>query len=259
MRDETEDQAEGPTAGVPALIAAAGDAAVRAYRGFVEDAGLSVNTRRVYRGHVRRFCRWAEARGLTLTMIDASHDAAFTAPLSASAANEVRSALRALFGRLVAADVLTANPFPPRRRGPAGGRDPRALAPVIPLAELKQAAHELDPTWEEDSEFFRAGLVALAPAAGGTLDPAAIAAYTGVPEPEVRAYAGRLLANRMWRPDGTVNIDPDDPDGWGTTLIVHVLIALGHVACQPPEAVEEAGPIPADDGRTGMRESTDAP
>jgi hypothetical protein len=165
-----------------------------------------------------------------LGALDGAAWAAFAAGLSPAVAADIRAPVAGLFAHLAAAGVLRSNPLPRGLPGPRPdlGRDLR-------LAELKQAVRELDSTWEEDSEFFRAGLVVLAPAAIDTRDPAAIAAYTGVPEPDVRAYADRLLANRMWRPDGTVNIDPDDPDGWGTTLIVHVLIALGLAEARPTE------------------------
>ncbi len=46
----------------------------------------------------------------------------------------------------------------------------------------------------------------LAPLAVGTMDPTAVAAFTGVAEPLVRGFAARLLAVRAWRPDGKIEV-----------------------------------------------------
>jgi hypothetical protein len=238
-----------PRIAVPEIIRAAGDDAVRAYREFLDDPARSPHTRRVYGVAVRRFLRWAEARGAALRSLTADDWIAFAAGLSPAVAANIRAPVAGLFAHLAAAGVLRSNPLARRLPGPRPDRD-RDLR----LAELKQAVRELDPTWEEDSEFFQAGLVVLAPAAIDTRDPAAISAYTGVPEPEVRAYADRLLANRKWRPDGTVNIDPDDPDGWGTTLIVHVLIALGLAEARPTERGDLIVPLGPDAGPDAAEE-----
>jgi Phage integrase, N-terminal SAM-like domain len=103
---------------VPALVRDAGEAAVRAYREYLSDARLSASTRRVNGQHVRRFCRWAEDRPFTLQSVTAADCAAFATSLSPSFAQDVRSALRGLFRRLVGTGVLAANPLPRDRPGP---------------------------------------------------------------------------------------------------------------------------------------------
>jgi len=223
-------------ADLPEIVRAGGQAAVAAYAAFCDNPGLAPGTRRVYASQARRFLRWAGRRGRTLDTITETDLESYRAELASGksprAATRYLSPVRCLLGELTRA----AGPCPksqPHGREPMLATGPQESS--LSLSELKQAVRELDPTWEEDSEFFRAGLVVLAPAAIDTMDPAAISAYTGVPEPEVRAYADRLLANRMWRPDRTVNLDPNGPDGWGITLIVHVLIALGLAEPRPTD------------------------
>jgi hypothetical protein len=117
---------------VPELVRAAGKPAVRAFREFLEDERLSANTRRVYCGHVRRFCRWAEAQGLPIVLIAPSDIAAYLKPLSSHAATDALSVLRRLFAPIVTAGLLSANPCAPHGR-------PRAyeLADNIPVSWLQ--------------------------------------------------------------------------------------------------------------------------
>src|SRR5262245_58709257 len=99
-----------PSAEVPSLVLSLGDAAVGAYRESLQDASLTSNTRRVYANHARRFCRWAEACGLTLPLILPSDIAVYLKQLSHGAAGDALSSLRCFFAALIAAGVLTKNP-----------------------------------------------------------------------------------------------------------------------------------------------------
>src|SRR5262249_5433550 len=150
---------------------------------------------------------WAESSGLTLTSIDAPALAAYKAELAAATSPQTAEVyfvpVRGVFRALADIGVLAANPCPGGRlngRLPAG--PDRAEEPVS-LEELKQAVRELDD-WEEDSELFQAGLVVLAPGVMETTDPAAVAAFTGVPEPLVHEFAARLRANGVWLPNGKI-------------------------------------------------------
>ena len=61
--------------GVPAIIAAAGEQAVKQYRAYHDLRRPS--TRSAYRSYYRRFFGWAEKRGLSLNDISASDAAEF--------------------------------------------------------------------------------------------------------------------------------------------------------------------------------------
>ena len=212
---------------VPEIIRTAGDDAVRAYREFLADARLSAGTSRVYGGNIRRFFHWAQKRGLALTMIDVDHGAVYTASLSPTSARIAQSALRGVFGHLVAANVLAANPFPPRRRERHWKDGWGVDGPRIPLPELKRIVLKAsaEDAWEEDSEDFHAGLVLLAPLSIGTMDPAAVAAFTGVPETLVKELAGRLIANGIWLSDGKIALSGDD----NLAFMMDVWVALGQL------------------------------
>jgi hypothetical protein len=123
---------------IPELIRAAGEPAARAYRQFLDDATKSPNTRRVYGNHIRRFCRWAEARGLPLMLVAGRDVAAHIESLSRYAASDVVSALRNLFTAMVGAGVLTENPC--GRRWPRAYKGPAPLSPARCTYEL-QALH----------------------------------------------------------------------------------------------------------------------
>jgi hypothetical protein len=141
---------------VPHLIRAGGDDAVRAYREFLDVPTLSTNTRRVYRSHVRQFCRWAEARRLPLTLIAASDIAAYIEPFSSHATYDAVSILRRLFAHLVAAGFLTENPWG-RRGRPRAGKHP-AFGSADRFAWELRALHrelmaDLDERYGDDPAF----------------------------------------------------------------------------------------------------------
>ena len=101
---------------VPEIIRAAGDVAVFASCEFLDDPWLSTNTRRVYGGHVRQFCRWANARRLRLTLIAEYDVAAYIEPFSSHATYDAVTVLRKLFRHLIAAGCLTETPCGRRGR-----------------------------------------------------------------------------------------------------------------------------------------------
>jgi hypothetical protein len=104
MRDEV----------VPSIIRAAGNQAVAAYRSYFEAASRSRNTRRLYASYARRFFEWAERRGLTPEMIDASALAVCRAELAAATSSQTASVylapVRGVFRALAEAGVLAGNP-----------------------------------------------------------------------------------------------------------------------------------------------------
>jgi hypothetical protein len=127
-------------AGIPELILNAGEPAVRAYREFLDDAGLSAGTRRVYGQRVRWFFRGAADRGTTLESVTAADVAAATASLSRSMASDVRSALRCHYRHLVRAAIVDDNPVP---RDPRGGYGPRR-SPAVAHRAAEPAGGEGD-------------------------------------------------------------------------------------------------------------------
>ena len=187
-----------------------------------------------YRSYYRRFFGWAEKRGLSLNDISASDAAEFVGecclPATVSESAQINlSAIRSLFRHFASTGVLASNPLETPhscKMSAAAGRRPR---PSIPLAELKEMVLELDETYAEDEELFQAGLVMLSPLSLRTTDPEAIGRFTGVPLRLVREFAGRLLANDCWSANGKVVVDSDNPDLWGITLRLNVLIAAGMI------------------------------
>jgi hypothetical protein len=99
---------------VPALVRTAGNAAVRAYREYLEPAKWSPRTRRAYEQSIRRFCRWAEGRHQTLEMIAAPDVTAYVAEIGAATtrytATVALTPVRGLFRHLAASGVLPENP-----------------------------------------------------------------------------------------------------------------------------------------------------
>jgi Phage integrase, N-terminal SAM-like domain len=219
---------------LPEIIRAAGKQAVRAYWEYLDDPKWKARTREMYGQHIRRFFRWAARRELTLQSITYASCAEFTASLSAPSAKSILSAVRCLFKHLVTANVLAENPLAPRRPGPRPTVESGDLEPSISLSELKEAVRELGD-WEEDSEFFQAGLVVLAPLSINTMETAAIASFTGVPEPVVREFAARLLESGVWRPDGKIDVWGEEDTGATslgdleiTEVFFDVYIAVGN-------------------------------
>jgi hypothetical protein len=231
---------------IPGIIRAAGDEAVKAYRSYFDDATENPRTRGLYASRARRFFEWAGRRDLTLESIDAPALAAYKAELAAALAPQ-RAApyltpVRGVFRVLADTRVLIGNPCP---KGQPNGREragPLPAEPCISLPELKAAVHELGD-WEEDSRLFQAGLVVLAPVSIGTMDPAAVAAFTGVPESLVREFAARLLASGVWRPDGKLDVWGADEGAISlsdleiTEVFFDVYIAAGHRPEGGPDAV----------------------
>jgi transposase-like protein len=101
--------------------------------------------------------------------------------------------------------------------------------PTTPLAKLKQMVLEIgEPAeWAEGDEDFQAALVMAAPLEIGSMDPAAVSAFTGVPERLVREYAGRLAENGIWLPDGRIAADWWDPEYGNTAFMMDVWVATG--------------------------------
>ena len=129
-------------AAIPAIIRAAGEPAVRAYRAFLDDGRLSANTRRVYVNHVRRFCRWAETCELPLSLIAPFDIAAYLRPFSSHhAAYQALPVLRQFFIPFIAAGVLTSNPCG-RRGWPRADTKP-VMSPERFTWELRKLRREL--------------------------------------------------------------------------------------------------------------------
>jgi hypothetical protein len=55
----------------------------------------------------------------------------------------------------------------------------------------------------------------------------AISRFTGVPEPLVREFAGRLIENGVWRPDGKIGGEWNDPEYGGLAFMLDVWVATG--------------------------------
>ena len=122
---------------------------------------------------------------------------------------------------------------------------PKALKaePTIPLTKLKQMVLEIgEPAeWAEEDEDFQAGLVMVAPLAIGSIDPAAVSAFTGVPKRLVREFAGRLVENGIWLPDGRIAADWSEPDGGNIAFMMDVWVATGDFERGSPQAVTSDG------------------
>jgi hypothetical protein len=230
---------------VPALIAHAGELAVLAYREFLYDPVRTPGTRKNYASYARRFFRWAESRGLSLEAIDAPALAAYAAEIAAAMlpVSIHLTPVRGVLGHLARSGVLPADPCPPGLpNGRGAGAPIHAAAPSIPLSELKRTVLEIGERdgWEEGDQDFQAGLVLLAPASIGTMDPAAVSRFTGVPEAQVREYADRLIANRIWRADGTIALSSDED----LALMMDVWVATGHL--ERTWVPDDEAPPPAD-------------
>lgn len=210
---------------IPNIINAAGDAAVRVYREFLADPKWSSSTRSCYARNAKRFLRWAETHGLTLETIDPPALAVYAAEIAATqsshAATVYLTSVYGVLGRLVSAGVLATDPCPKHRQN---GR-------TLPLAELKRIVLEIgkDDGWQEGDESFQAGLVLIAPLSITTMDPMAVSQFTGVPEPLVREFAGRLIENGVWRPDGKLAVQWNDPENGNLAFMMDVWVAMGEL------------------------------
>jgi hypothetical protein len=243
---------------VPQIVRAAGDDAVRAYQEFLNDPVRATTTRKLYRLYAGRFFRWAESRGMNLETITAESLSAYAAEIAAAKsqleATIYLTPVRGALGHLARSGVLATDPCP---KGQPNGRGTQTMlngpAPSIPLSELKRMVLEAgtEDGWEEGVEEFEAGLVILAPFSIGTRDPAAVAAYTGVPEPLVREFAERLIANGIWRPDGKIGANWFDPEYGDFAFMLDVFVALGDLercpAAEDDAAQAEAETVAAGD------------
>jgi len=99
---------------VPALIAAAGDAAGWRYVEFFTANIRNPNTRRAYARACGRFFAWCEGRGLTLTTIRPHDVATYIETLqqthSAPGVKQQLAAVRMLFDWLITGQVAPSNP-----------------------------------------------------------------------------------------------------------------------------------------------------
>ncbi len=113
---------------VPGMIAAAGEPAVVAYRAFFDDPSRSPATCKLYRRRAGAFFRWAESRGLTLALIDASALAAYAAEIASTRSQHESitylTPVRGVLDRLALAGILPGNPCPP---GQPNGRKTRDM------------------------------------------------------------------------------------------------------------------------------------
>jgi hypothetical protein len=111
---------------IPAIIRAAGDDAVRAYREFLDDPKWSPRTQSAYRQSIGRFLRWAAPRGLSLEAVTGADLSAYAAEIAAQSSPQAASVsltgVRGLLRHLASSGVLANNPFP---RDPRGGHGPQ--------------------------------------------------------------------------------------------------------------------------------------
>jgi transposase-like protein len=162
--------AAGNAAGIPAIIAAAGEEAIRAYREYLEDPGRSCNTRANYRHYCRRFLDWAAEHGLTLRTITRESIAAYRDEIAARySMNHARiflTPVRGVFWELATAGVLGESPFDrpePLRRQRHTSRPPADGFPLLRLmamlANMEEQSLEVvlndDETAENLLEFVR--------------------------------------------------------------------------------------------------------
>jgi hypothetical protein len=99
---------------VPAIVEAAGDAAVASYQTFFYESGFSKNTCKIYVGNARGFFRWAENRELRLESIKGNDVAAYASEVrarsSAQTAYVSLTPVRGLFRQFVRQGVLAHDP-----------------------------------------------------------------------------------------------------------------------------------------------------
>ena len=184
-----EIEKRGGTPDVPHLIRAGGEWAVLAYREFLDNPNWSAAKRTVSRNVLGRFCRWAEARGLTLESISASEVKAYFAE---TPEERYLVPVGDLLRRLAAAGVVTGKPV--RRK--AMRKKATAVPEIIRAAGERAVAayREIldDPKWSAGTRrlygrrarrFFR-----WAEARGLTLETIAGA--------DAAAYAAEIAARR---------------------------------------------------------------
>ena len=243
---------------VPAIIRAAGERAVTAYQEFLNNRKWSPNTLKIYGQRARRFLRWAEGRGLTLESIGKAEIAAYaTEVANGKSPHEsivYMTPVRGFFSQLVAAGVLTENPCATARQVSRQQAGSSFREPTIPLSELKRIVLEIgkEDGWMEGSEDFQAGLVMIAPLSIKTMDPSVLSRFTGVPEPVVREFADRLIADGIWRPDGKIAGDWFDAEGGNFAFMLDVWVAIGDLE-RGPAGEDNAATADAAPGSAGCR------
>jgi hypothetical protein len=164
---------------------------------------------------------------LALAEIRAGHVESFFAdtPWKASTISFYFHSLKKLFGHLEVDRVVERSPFAelPTPRLPR-------KATSKALKRLKAFLLELDG-YDESSDSYRPGLVAMYPVIVGGQDPLEIAEVTGIPLAEVQTYVQRLRENGIW--DGERVVLSFDPDGADTTeamLVVEMVLIIGAAA-----------------------------
>jgi len=248
---------------VPAIIRVEGERAVTAYREFLSNRRWSPNTLRLYAQNARRFFRWAEGRGLTLESIADADIGAYLGEVSKNKSSNEASVyltpVRGFFSQLVAAGVLTENPCATARQASRQQTGSGFPEPSIPLAELKRIVLEIgaEDGWKEGFEDFQAGLVMIAPLSIKTIDPSVVSRFTGVPEPLVREFADRLIANGIWRPDGKISAEWFDPEGGNFAFMLDVWVATGELERGPPAPSGDVAAPPAEE--TGSLSTAEQP
>jgi len=223
---------------LPPAITAAGPTACAAWARFVADERFRPSTRSIYRGRALQFLRWLETQDLELGQVTPAEVERFLDGLNVGSDHSrmtYRTALRRFFDALVSYGAIPGNPADPAEQGTSILLATALPNPVQPetgeqpptLADLKSFLHELDNT-NEESEYFRPGLVAMYPIVIGGMDLSEIAAFTGIPLPEVELYAGRMRENGIWTPDEKILVDFDDPES--PEAIVNLALIVGCAA-----------------------------
>lgn len=136
------------TAVVPAMIHAAGDAAVRRFLEYFTAHIRNRGTRAVYAHAVGRFCRWCERRGVALPQVEplvvATYIEELTQTLSRPTVKLHLAAIRMLFDFLVTGQVVPMNPA-------ASVRGPKHVVkkgktPVLSSQEARHLLNSIDPS-----------------------------------------------------------------------------------------------------------------
>jgi hypothetical protein len=207
---------------IPGVVAAAGEHATREFEKFFAEVPVSVGTRQLYRGHVRRFFRWVESKGITLADISQADLRDFLEGLPRSVSLQALPAFRGLFNHLVSVGVLKENPAPP-------GRLPRKPT----LKELKRALRDPYLGFKDEPELFEAALVLVAGTFYGNQDLEHLSRFTGVSLETVQQYAANLRRAGVWTDDGCINCCWLD-SGTGNLekdveFVLHAMVAAGKI------------------------------
>jgi hypothetical protein len=205
---------------VPSVIVAAGEQATREFLAYFSGLDVNEDTRVVYRSTVRRFFRWAEARGLTLEGIHQDHMREFLEGLSRLVLQQVLPILRRFFNHLVNAGIVHNNPVASLKAS--------AIWPTV--EDLQDILLEADPSLTEDCDAFQAQLVLLAGVFRGNKDLEALSRFTGVSLDVVQQYAANLREAGVWTEEGYTCCNWHEPDGLGDIeFVIHAMVALGEV------------------------------